>query len=346
MKKLFCLLLACALMLPIVCCQEVLAADAGSCGEDLSWSLDETGTLTISGTGDMEDFGGDDSPWAASDTVWTVIVEEGVTGISDNAFYDCYNLMEVYLADSVVSIGENAFARCIGLGTVELGSGLQSIGSYVFTECDSLTEVTLPASVNTVGQGAFEYCRSLEGIWVNENNPHFRNDENGVLFNKSKTQLHQAPGELTGTYTVPDAVTTIVSGAFYGCGKLAAVKLPGSLSQIGEYAFSDCKALKDVYYSGSETAWEAVAVGKGNSPLLEAAMHYADLLGDMDSSGKLTTDDAVYLLLHVMFGSTDYPLPAGTFTDFDRNGKTDTDDTVYLLLHVMFGSGDYPIRKG
>ena len=66
--------------------------------------------------------------------------------------------------------------------------------------------------------------------------------------------------------------------------------------------------------------------------------------GDMDGDGTLTTDDAVYLLLSVMFGAEDYPVPAGTNLDFDGNRTVDTDDAVYLLLNVMFGDEDYPLN--
>ena len=67
------------------------------------------------------------------------------------------------------------------------------------------------------------------------------------------------------------------------------------------------------------------------------------ILGDTDGNKTVTTDDAVYLLLHVMFGGEDYPIEEGVLTDFDGNGAVDTDDAVYLLLHVMFGGEDYPI---
>ena len=65
--------------------------------------------------------------------------------------------------------------------------------------------------------------------------------------------------------------------------------------------------------------------------------------GDVDGSGAVDTDDAVYLLLHTMFGDTDYPIAGAAVTDLDGSGKTDTDDAVYLLLHAMFGPGDYPL---
>ena len=69
----------------------------------------------------------------------------------------------------------------------------------------------------------------------------------------------------------------------------------------------------------------------------------AYLPGDADGSGEVNTDDAVYLLLHVMFGETDYPLaiPDG---DLDGDGQLTTDDAVYLLLHAMFGAADYPLQ--
>lgn len=67
------------------------------------------------------------------------------------------------------------------------------------------------------------------------------------------------------------------------------------------------------------------------------------LLGDVDADGDTDTDDAVYLLLHVMFGNADYPIENGTVADMDGNAVTDTDDAVYLLLHVMFGGEDYPL---
>ena len=66
------------------------------------------------------------------------------------------------------------------------------------------------------------------------------------------------------------------------------------------------------------------------------------LPGDMDGDGNKDTDDAVYLLLHTMFGETDYPV-ANPDKDMNNDGKVDTDDAVYLLLHVMFGAEDYPI---
>ena len=78
-------------------------------------------------------------------------------------------------------------------------------------------------------------------------------------------------------------------------------------------------------------------VVKGDRLILTAAAS-----GDMDGNGKLNTDDAVYLLLHIMFGQEDYPISAAN-KDMDGNSKLNTDDAVYLLLHTMFGAEDYPL---
>lgn len=69
----------------------------------------------------------------------------------------------------------------------------------------------------------------------------------------------------------------------------------------------------------------------------------APVAGDMDGDERLSTDDAVYLLLNVMFGSGDYAISASVRRDTDGDGKVTTDDAVYLLLHVMFGPKDYPL---
>ena len=106
----------------------------GSCGEHVTWSLDgETGTLTISGTGDMKMTDRELllGLMPLADSVRSVVVEEGVTGICDAAFISYGNLTSVSLPESLKSIGRNAFFGCT-----------------------QLTELTVPAGVEAVGEGA------------------------------------------------------------------------------------------------------------------------------------------------------------------------------------------------
>ena len=132
---------------------------------------------------------------------------------------------------------------------------------------------------------------------------------------------------------------------FAYCENLESISIPDSVTSIGKMAFERCTSLQNVYYTGTKTQWEAVVIGSSNDALLNATVHFVEnLLGDADGSGEVTTDDAVYLLLSVMFGAEDYPVTAGTNLDFDGNETVDTDDAVYLLLHVMFGAEDYPLH--
>ena len=100
-----------------------------------------------------------------------------------------------------------------------------------------------------------------------------------------------------------------------------------------------------MYYGGTSVEWKSINIRSNNEALLNARIHfaYSTTPGDIDGNEKLDTDDAVYLLLSIMFGTEDYPVAGGVKLDYTGNGIVDTDDAVYLLLHVMFGEVDYPI---
>ncbi len=102
---------------------ENAAEDAsGTCGENLTWVFKaETGELTISGTGKMDDFSDwNTSPWRLSNQndIKTVTISDGVTTIGGYAFHYCINLTSVTIPDSVTKICEGAFAHCWSLADV------------------------------------------------------------------------------------------------------------------------------------------------------------------------------------------------------------------------------------
>ena len=106
-----------------------LAADLGSgkCGENLSWTLDKSGTLTISGAGAMYDWDFQTSPWHKDrDYIQSVVINDGVTTIGDWAFHDCASLTEASIPESIISIGDSAFYCCFSLGCVGRLSDLAS----------------------------------------------------------------------------------------------------------------------------------------------------------------------------------------------------------------------------
>lgn len=246
---------------------------SGTCGENATWSLDNDGGLTISGTGAMENFDYDSSgdaltrPWEQyADSIKSVVISDGITSIGDYAFQSCRGLESVTIPDSVITIGQRAFARCDGLLSVTIPYGVTTIGDYAFWDCDGLQGVIIPDSVITIGNSAFCDCDSLQsanigdsvtniiayaflrcpsltGIWVDENNTAYCSDSYGVLFNKDKTTLIQAPGGISGSYIVPDSVTTIDNDAFYECTGLTSLTIPNGVTTIGMYAFYECTGL-------------------------------------------------------------------------------------------------------
>ncbi len=185
--------------------------------------------------------------WCASLT--SVAIGNSVTSIGDSAFYNCTKLTSVTIGNSVTSIGNSAFNGCPSLTLVTIPDSVTSIGGRAFSGCTSLTSVTIPDSVTSIGGYAFSHCSSLTDITVDADNTTYCS-EDGVLFNKSKTELIQYPaGNARTSYTIPDSVTSIGQYAFYGCTSLTSVTIPDSVTSIGEYAFSSCAKLTSVHIS-------------------------------------------------------------------------------------------------
>ena len=209
--------------------------------------------------------------WCTSLTSATI--PDSVTSICEFAFHNCKSLTSMTIPRSVVSIGYDAFGWCESLTSVTILDGVRSIGYSAFTDCKSLTSVTIPNSVTSIGRGAFSSCASLTGIWVAEGNSHYVSDASGVLFDKDKTTLVQCPGAFA-VYTIPGSVTSIGDDAFSGCASLTSVTIPDSVTSIGNYAFSCCGSLTDVYFTGTETAWNCITIGTANDALKNANIHY------------------------------------------------------------------------
>ena len=253
------------------------AVDYGSCGENLTWELDDDGVLTISGTGSMTDFEAYNAPWYRHRTlIETAVIQHGVTSIGEYAFYECSSLTRVTIPNSVTSIREGSFNRCSSLTGVTIPNGvtsiekgafifcstlahvtipdsLTSIGEYTFYECSSLTSVTIPNSVTQIGFGAFS--GSNAAISVASGNSKYCSVA-GALYNKQKTTLFY-PGMIKeGSFRIPNSVTTIANSAFKGCSSLTSVTIPNSVTSIGDEAFSYCTGLTSVTIPNSVTSIE------------------------------------------------------------------------------------------
>ncbi len=198
-----------------------------------------------------------------------ITMPDGTTRIGDNAFKYCSNLLSVTVPDSITDIGTGAFdgtawydAQPDGLlyinrvlykykgempneTGIDIRSGTVSVSGSAITYCNKLKSVAIPESVTYIGACAFANCRYLTKIVVDQNNPNYRSDSFGVLFNKDTTELIQAPGVIE-KYTIPASVIHIGESAFSGCDSLTNITLPTAVTSIGDWAFSGCGGLKSI----------------------------------------------------------------------------------------------------
>ena len=262
MKKIISLLLSLTMLLSIVSVVDFSAyADTlttGKCGKNVTYSFDtSTGMLTISGTGDMENYNYNNyekNPFYKKSNIKTVIIKNGVTSIGDYTFRDCTSLTSVTIPNSVTSIGYSAFYNCTSLTGATIPNSVTSIGGSAFYGCTSLTSITIPNSVTSIGSSIFYNCTSLTSIEVSGNNKNYSSLD-GVLFNKNKTELITYPfGKTDSEYAIPDSVTSIGDYAFYGCTSLTSITIPNSVTSIGYYAFYNCTSLTSVTIPDSVTS--------------------------------------------------------------------------------------------
>lgn len=136
MKKLLSALLVLVMLLSLPGIGALAASD------ELTWSLDKKGTLTISGKGEMPDYSGDTPPWVKyRDDIKAVVIEEGVTHIGAQCFQFCTKLKSVTIPSSVESIGAAAFYRCSALKTVDIPASVEEICDSAFNGCQKLETV-------------------------------------------------------------------------------------------------------------------------------------------------------------------------------------------------------------
>lgn len=273
MKKHITRLLFAALLLLALCIGASAAGTSGKCGPSAYWSFDSsTGTLTISGSGAMNDYEyGNDYPWMDyRDSIQTIVIGDQITqigryafpwtacstiqfgksvrSIGAKAFSGCRNLNgDLTLPDSVQIVGDSAFSGCTGLnGTLTLGSSLQTIGAGAFHFCPFSGDLVIPDNVTSIGDSAFYISDYL------------RPETQGTLTLGKNLRTIGAfafrESTYTGSLTIPDSVVEIGKGAFYQCENLnGTLTLGRSLRTIGKEAFYWCA------FTGSLTIPEGVA---------------------------------------------------------------------------------------
>ena len=213
---------------------------SGTCGKKVKWSLDEDGTLTVSGTGNMYnyDLSNNRVPWKDyKNDIKAVVIISGVTSISDYAFWGYEGIQSLEIADGVKTIGMCSFTRCLGLKSVTIPGSVEKIGGAAFNGCKNITNikigygvkiisdsvfaytaidsVSIPASVKELGMFVFGDCENLKDISL----------EYGI----EKIGHSAFQGTDIERLTIPSSVTSMGSGIIAGCSKLKDIKITKEL---------------------------------------------------------------------------------------------------------------------
>ena len=198
----------------------------------------------------------------------SVTLPDTVKRIEDvNCFYQCRNLVAIYLPEEMEYIGVGAFSGCSALQSIVIPKGVKKL-EKMFRGCTSLKEITIPASVTqidayslsstiggtdimsgitikcAIGSWADQFAKS-KGINVKySDQPLFSYSDNldGTITIDSMAD----DIEIIGTLEIPESydgktVTGIGDYAFCGRDDITAISLPATVRSIGFEAFADCK---------------------------------------------------------------------------------------------------------
>ena len=266
MKRILSLVIVLALCLTFLPANVFAAVTVatGTCGDNLTWTLDDEGTLTISGTGAMTSYFYSSSiPWYSNrSSVKKVVVSEGVTSIGDRAFSGCTGLTSITIPDSVTSIGVYAInvstsltyniydnGKYLGnnnnpyhvimdtvstdITTCRIHEDTKIVGYEAFYNCTGLTSVTIPNGVTSIGYEAFNNCTGMTGITI----PDSVTSIDDCAFSRCE--------KLT-SINIPNGVTSIGGSAFSRCSSLTSIAIPDRVTSIGDCAFYNCTSLTSI----------------------------------------------------------------------------------------------------
>jgi len=183
----------------------------------------------------------DESAFGGCTGLTSITIPSSVINIGYGAFCDCSNLSSITLPNSLTSIGERAFLRCGSLSSITLPNSLTNIGNEAFWECTSLASIIIPNSVKKIGGAAFFECSSLTSVTL-----------------QSSVIGHDAFFHCSSlsSITLTDDVNEIESGAFSWC-NLKSIKIPSSVSYIGNAIFGLCTDLEIIEVDKNNTKYDS-----------------------------------------------------------------------------------------
>lgn len=225
--------------------------------------------------------------------------------IGDMSFYKCLSLTEVHLPESLYKMGSNVFTNS-GVKSAVINCDLKECGTDIFSECKKLRKLTFGEEVKSVSDKFAFKCPSLKYINFPTSIEYIgRNAFEDSIYMKEMTQSDEIRHifmngvDLSENVVIPEGLTSIAGGAFYGNTNLISITLPKSLKRIGSRSFCGCTSLKNIIIPNSITELE------------EGVFAYCTSLETVEFEGKITyvSDNSFYgcsALSNINLLETDY----------------------------------------
>ena len=204
--------------------------------------------------------------WFRDCPLTSLVIGDDVKSIPEYIAYNLTTLKKVTIGNSVTKIGGSAFDGCTGLTSVTIPNSVTKIDGGAFSGCTGLTSVTIPNSVTSINNNAFGGCTGLTSVTFNAANCKSPDSYNYAFFRDCPLtglvigdDVKSIPGYIAlnqtklKTVSIPNSVTRIGNGAFWGCTGLTSVTIPNSVTEIGYKAFTYCTGLTSVTIGNSVT---------------------------------------------------------------------------------------------
>ena len=308
----------------------------------------------------------------------SIDLPNSVREIGYDAFSDCSSLQSVTIPYGVTTIERFLFNNCTHLTSCTIPNSVTTIESYAFEGCTKLTSCTIPNSVQFIGLKAFYGCKGLTSVHITDLsawcNISFNYPENNPLtyahclyLNDEEVKDLVIPDDVTSIGTgafwgcdsltsvmVPEGVTTIRSNAFRKCKKITSVTLPRSLAYIGERGvFAYCDTLSDVYCYATEvpkglgdaSSSDRVGIFEGLKKE-KATLHVpASAINAYKSTAPWNTFGHIMALPEIT------PMEKEKEVTFDKGITEKTDltsaviDNIYVSLDTDTGNDNYDVQE-
>ncbi len=213
-----------------------------------------------------------------------VINNYNITSLQGVYFAGCENLETVILPYNLIDLGEQTF-KFSGISHIVIPDRVTRIGQETFAYCDKLKTITLGSGISEIDGSAFAASYAIEQINVASGNSTFSSQE-GVLFNKNKTQLIEYPyAKVSEQYNVPESVEIINSGAFTYSKNLQKLFIGKNVKIIesnnyfyGKITNEDYEnreyALYDIYYEGTKSQWNQINTSNESFNHIESKVYF------------------------------------------------------------------------